>query len=229
VIINTTHRFILFSINKTATSSMDEALAGYFDADEFRRRALELPRLGLARRRVKDKEHRDRLIRYGWNEVPALKHAPVRWLKDRWDDLAPEVAWNEMYKVCFVRNPFERLLSVYSYHTQTLSQRFPDAQAAGSFEAWLQMGGTGSARLSMKDFIHDDHDALLVDKVGRYETLSADWTDFTTRVGLPGLKLPHTPATRSRHLPCAELATPQLRDLILANPVWRADVEYFGY
>lgn len=228
MIISVEQQFILFSFNKTGTSSMDAALAGRFDADLFRERALGLRRLGLGGG-DRDSKNRRRLERTSWNEVPALKHASPRWLADQWQDLCPEVPWDVMYRVCFVRNPFDRLLSVYSYHTQTLFKRFPEAREAGSFGAWLRMGGTGSARKSMKRFLHDGSGNLLVDFVGHYESLTTDWAFLVTKIGLTGLELPLHPRTRTTHEGWEDVYTPELRDIVRNNPVWRADIEFFGY
>jgi hypothetical protein len=228
MIVSIDEKFILFSFNKTGTSSMDAALADHFNAARFRRRALKMGRLELASRK-KDRRHRRRLRRNSWNEVPALKHAPPEWLAAKWDVLVPEESWDRMFRVCFVRNPFDRLLSVYSYHKQTLYKRFPEAVEAGSFESWLRMGGTGSAKKSMKRFLEDDEGNQMVDFVGRYETLLPDWEYMVSKIGLDGLELPHKPATKTEHKHWEDVYTPELRSIVLDNPVWRADVEHFGY
>lgn len=229
MIIATDPRFILFSVNKTGTSSMDQALAPYFDEQHVRTAFLDASRFP-ARLARKDARSRQRLARrQDWNGVPTLKHARLEWLDRRWRYLYPELRLEDMYKACFVRNPFDRLLSIYSYHTQSLHKRFPAAREAGSFKAWLEMGGTGSATTPMKAWTHDRKGRQVVDFIGRYETLHEDWAALLSQLGLPALELPHHPRTRSSHESYTDVYTPELREIVLANPVWHEDARVFGY
>ncbi len=208
---------------------MDVALAPYFDEPALRRAFLDEARFPerLVRR---DARARQRLRRReDWNDVSGLKHARPRWLARRWPFLYGEPPFADVYKACFVRDPFERLLSIYSYHTQSLTQLFPAAVASGSFRAWLEMGGTGSAKTPMRKFTHDASGRQIVDFIGRYESLQADWSAFLAAVGLPELELPHNPKTMSSHEAATDVFTPELRQIVLANPVWREDAEILGY
>ena len=208
---------------------MDVALTPYFDETGLREVFLDESRFPgevvasdfKARRRLRKRQD--------WNDVPRLKHGTPSWLAGRWPYLYPELPLADMYKVCFVRDPFDRLVSIYSYHTQTLFKTFPEARAAGSFKAWLELGGTGSAQKPMKDFTHDRAGHQIVDFIGRYESLHSDWSQFLTAVDLPALELPHHPGTKTTHESASNVMTPELRQIVMDNPVWREDARVFGY
>lgn len=221
-------KFILFSVNKTGTSSMDDALTPYFDEEKYRKNLAESPAIRFPSN-PGEKKINEGIRQVPWNVMPRLKHAPPDWIRGQWETICPEIAWSEFYKVCFVRNPFDRLLSIYSFHTQVLHEQFPKAVKAGSFEAWLRLGGTGAARHSMKKFVQNQEGNLLLDFVGRYESIRQDWETFLNQAGIPSIELGHNPNTASKHAGWEEVYTPGLKELVMSNPVWRDDLEYFGY
>lgn len=228
MIISNNPKFILLSLNKTGTSSMDDALNQYFDEALLRERLLKKPQLRFSfygsHKRLKNK-----IKKYSWNDIHSLKHSNALWVYENFKYLEPSDNWQEYYKCCFVRNPFDRLLSVYSFHTQKIPDKFPKAVAAGDFKTWLKMGGTGSAKRSMKKFISDEKGNVLIDFVGRYETLDKDWGTITKSLGLEHVKLGVNTFTKTKHKNWQELYTQELKDIVLSNSTWREDLEYFGY
>ncbi len=232
MIISENPRFILFSMEKTGTSSMDEALSSYFDQPKYRIRLDQtLPLLKRIRSKL------ERLARYHgkqlpadcWNDEPGLKHCSPHWLFQQRRVLFTEDNWDVYFKACFIRNPLDRLLSVYSFHTQKIPHLYPEARAAGSFRSWLASGGTGSARKSMKAFVTDAAGQVLPDFIGRYEFLCTDWSQFLERAGLEPVVLPQVSTTRTNHADWREVWNDELLEIFLANNVWKADMEFFGY
>jgi len=65
---------------------------------------------------------------------------------------------------------------------------------------------------------------MLVDFVGRYETLAEDFDAVCDRIGIE-CALPHI--NRSRHGDFREYYTPETRALV--EEVYKADIELFGY
>lgn len=221
-------RFILFSMEKTGTSSMDVALAAWFDQVRCRQRLdgtlgpLGRLRSGLARLAGRPQGADC------WNADPSLKHCSPRWLHQRRVALL-DGAWEDYFKACFVRHPLDRLLSVYSFHTQKLADRYPEARRAGSFRNWLEMGGTGSARKSMKRFVCDEDGRVMADFIGRYEQMDDDWRTFLQRAGLGDIPLPRVATTRTEHEDWRAVWTAELLAIFRANAAWREDAEFFGY
>lgn len=232
MIISEQPRFILFSMEKTGTSSMDDALSAHFDQRRYHARlARSLPFA------TRFREALHRVVQGApaaqaddcWNAVPGLKHSSPRWIFGKRAALLAGNEWDSYFKACFVRNPLDRLLSVYSFHTQKLAHVYPAANEAGSLRNWLLLGGTGSATKSMRDFVTDGHGKVLVDFIGRYENLDADWREFLARAGLGAIELPRSARTRTEHADWRCVWTAELFEIVLANPVWKADLEYFGY
>ncbi len=88
----------------------------------------------------------------------------------------------------FVRNPWDRIVSEYKY------RRYP---VTIDFKTYLfrhlpAPGWTGPYRhvIPQYDFLYDDAGKLLVNFVGRYERLQADFDTVCARLGLPPTPLP---------------------------------------
>ena len=81
----------------------------------------------------------------------------------------------------------------------------------------------------MKKFISDEKGNVLIDFVGRYETLDKDWGTITKSLGLEHVKLGVNTFTKTKHKNWQELYTQELKDIVLSNSTWREDLEYFGY
>ena len=202
---------------------MDEALAPYFDEQAMRSRALRIPEIWLRRNIRVDLRNKE------WNRIPFMKHRGADWVCNHFSKLAPGMEWDKVFKFCFVRHPFERLQSIYRFHVQKMTKRYPEALAAGSFENWLEMGGTGSARRSMRSFVLDSKGNLLVDYIGRYERLEQDWQYVLAHLGLEQLQLPHNEETRTRQSGSDAGLSANARRIFMANPKWAGDLEYFDY
>jgi hypothetical protein len=164
VILSHEKRFLFAAFNKTASTSMEEALSPY--------------RSGPAQRELQ--------VRYEklHPNAAVFKHARPLHLKQ----LLGDHIWESYLTFTFVRNPWSRLASLYQYHRKQ-PYRWPLAQK--SFAEWLRAGGTGSARRTMSKFVSDDDGRLIVRFVGRYENLEADFARACEEAGLPRLDLPH--------------------------------------
>ncbi len=138
--------------------------------------------------------------------------------------LLGEAEWSRYFKFCFVRNPWSRAVSLYHFHRKN-----PDkarwALAQESFDDWVRGGGTGTAQSLMSDFIRDPDGRVLVDFVGRYENLTADFHVVCERLKLPRAVLPHL--NQSTTGDYRQLYTNETRDIVA---LWCArDIAEFGY
>lgn len=91
-------------------------------------------------------------------------------------------AWKRYFKFCFVRNPFERAVSLYNWHYRKADTRPSFSQMLCLIEA----GAAENERINWKSWqLYTRNDEVVVDFVGRQERLSEDLRDVCDRLGLP--------------------------------------------
>lgn len=99
------------------------------------------------------------------------------------------------FRFSFVRNPWDRMVSIYHRLDPHMRQT---AEAAGihlhgvSFREFVaRVDGFDHVHLQpQSDFVFDNRDRLQVDVLGRYETLSVDFDAICRQLGT-ALSLPH--------------------------------------
>jgi hypothetical protein len=101
-------------------------------------------------------------------------------------------AWDRHFKFSFVRNPYERMVSVYLFLTRKSKGEkltFSDfvsrlIEGADDFRKWRSFVDTWP--------IYTIDDRIVVDYVGRFENLSADFSVLCDQLKLPSKKLGQT-------------------------------------
>ena len=137
-----------------------------------------------------------------------------------------------------MRNPLDRLLSCYAqkivYHQRELGMPSLLWRYGSRFDRDMSFAEFVHAVAEIPDRLSDIHfrsqhtffyhrDQLMVDFVGRFETLQTDWGSLRERFGLP--PLPHQ--NRSRHDPYQQAYSPALA--AVAAQRYERDIELFGY
>ncbi len=121
------------------------------------------------------------------NNAGTREHMPAKEIKGL---LAPK-QWNEYFKFCFVRNPFDKMVSEYFFRSQ--DGRFKK----GSFKQFCidcSKGVQHFPRSSVKYLIDDE---IAVDFIGRFESLKKDFDYVCKKLNppsdcqLPEKKLKH--------------------------------------
>ena len=79
--------------------------------------------------------------------------------------------------------------------------------------------------MSQSKFIYDQHDALLVDFVGRFENLTEDFRKICSSIGLTGVELKHQNKSARGHY--QEYYDLETRDLVARH--WERDIDLFKY
>jgi len=92
------------------------------------------------------------------------------------------------FKFSIVRNPWDRIVSEYRYrrHPVTIDFKtylFKRLPSPGWSETYRHI-------IPQHDFLHDEAGRLLVDFVGRFERLQADFDVICARIGIPSTPLP---------------------------------------
>jgi chondroitin 4-sulfotransferase 11 len=163
-------------------------------------------------------------------------------------DLGGEWLFPGMYTFCFVRNPWDRLVSCYrdkiagevaDFTTMAASgvarclARFDAFRANMPFEAFVRAVAEIPDADADEHFrsqhcgLTNVHGDIAVDFVGRYENLHADFQAVARVIGLPpGITLPRL-QSNPRAVDYAAFYTPATRDLVAAR--FARDIGLFGY
>ena len=190
------HRFIFLKTSKTAGTSIEIALSKFCGdgdiitpiskPDEMIRRDLGYPGpqnyaapfweynvKDLFRLIVKNRKKK----RY-YNHIPA----------ERVRQSIPAEIWDTYYKFCFVRNPWDRLVSYYYW--------FHKGKDRPTFSEYIK--SEVPLTLIKRGYeIYTIDDEVVVDGVYRYEDLEAAIEDLSVRLNLPSV--PVLPNAKSSH------------------------------
>ena len=165
------HHFAFIHVPKTGGSSVAVALWPYADADAV------------------DAYWANRwLSRIG---IHVNHYAPSRFKKFRTHTSAailcrelPAAEFDRLFTFGFVRNPWSLLVSYYHYlvrnrghHRGRVAQRMP------SFEAYVDYE-IARGKISQSRMLTDAQGRLLVDFVGRFESLESDFASICGRIGI---------------------------------------------
>ncbi len=130
--------------------------------------------------------------------------------------------FNEYFKFAFVRNPWDRELSLYKYILRNTKHYYhKQCLQFVNFSAYL----TERPPLRQQyDFLSKNGE-IQVDFIGRFENLQQDFDIVCDKIGLPQHKLPHTNKTQHKHY--TEYYDDETREIVAKK--YAKDIEYFGY
>ena len=204
MLLSVSHRFIFIHVNKAAGSSMKRAL-GQLDRQPSRSSLNKLKsKLHLAR------DYRKRFY-------------PVHTYASQLQRELPAEVYNDFFKFAFVRNPWDWLVSTYNYLRNTPTHRHHRrVLAMKSFAEYAEFEIAHGDR-SQAAFVCKNKD-VIVDFVGRFETLDDDFAIVCERLGID-VTLPHT--NRTCHRDYREHYDDKLAEIVGQH--WQKDIRLFGY
>ena len=172
MLISYSKKFIFIHIDKAAGASIQDALRPFASpqpAGSFRKRLVwlgKLNRFGGLYRRLQFSEH-----------VNA----------DVIQQCLPVAVYQAMYKFAFVRNPWDRLVSRYSYLLRVKEHpRHEFVKRMGGFEEYLNWE-IRRGKMHQYKYVTDPHGKMIVDLICKYETLHEDIRrGFLPAIGRPG-------------------------------------------
>ena len=155
-----------------------------------------------------------------WDTRPSEKHITAAAAMK----LYGESVWRRYFKFTFVRNPWDRMLSLYAYHSTPAAQGgdYVKEMAELTFCDFLLRYSENF--LPQLDMIEDGSGKVAVDFVGRFEALSEDFRIVARRTGL-ARDLPH--AKKVAHRNYRDYYESETRAIVAER--YRKDVEFFGY
>ena len=129
------------------------------------------------------------------------------------------------FKFAFVRNPWDWQVSLYEFILQREDHRQRDiVKNMASFEEYLEWR-LSQPRILQKDFISDDRGNIIVNFVGQYENIEADFQTVCTKLGITDEVLPHKNKTQRRDY--REYYNDRTKNMIFKH--FQEDIEMFGY
>ena len=181
MLISHSHRFIFFHVAKTAGLSVREALQPY----------AEEPTEFKIKRPPRTKAGQPNPFYTVWEAL--LTHAKA---SDAQKELPTDI-FEGYFKFAFVRNPWDWQVSMYHFIlSEPTHVKHGLVKSLGSFERYLDWViatpnpfAKGATKLQ-KEAIADADGNLLVDFVGRYETLAQDFAQLCQRLNIAA-RLPH--------------------------------------
>lgn len=208
MIISHKHRFIFVKLRKTAGTSLEIALSGICGEDDIITpisKADEKIRQDLGYRGAQNYE-----------SVPFYNHMPAVEIKES----IPSGIWNDYFKFCFERNPWDKTVSHYFHRNR-----------AGSFSGIMDYL-EHDEKDGIKGFdMYSTDGKVVMDKVFRYEDMDAALQEISKTLGLPEiLKMPGYKAksqfrTDSRHY--REILSNAEMELISQR--FSREIEYMDY
>jgi len=203
------HRFAFLHVPKTAGSSVAFALWPHADHVDGYWANRWLDQIGI---------HVNHYAPYRLKKFRT--HTPAAILQRQ----LPADVFSNLFKFAFVRNPWDLFVSSYHYLLkQTGHHRRRIASGLPSFEAYVEYE-IRRGKVSQSRLLTDRRGNLLVDFVGRFESLEADFDRIRRRIGLDA-SLPLANATRHRDY--RNYYTARLVDQV--GRYCAEDVERFGY
>ena len=145
------------------------------------------------------------------------------------NQLGPDT-YDNFYSFAFVRNPWDWQFSLYQYVLRNGNHEQHELFARmGSFDRYAQwLCEEDVAQRDdrcQSDFIYDERGELIVDFVGRFESLATDFAHICQRIGikatLPKLNVSHDGADYR------SFCNDRTAELIATK--YAADIERFGY
>jgi hypothetical protein len=206
------HRCIFVHIPKTGGTSIETALNMFHGWREENREAM----FGL----VQSPE----LLAKGW-VTRFLQHLSMGELRE----LLPPALTADYLSFAWVRNPWDRMVSTYFNKDPDMVQQ---ARSQGidltelSFRDFLERTAEVSHvhLLEQTRFVTDERGRIIVDFIGRFETLAADFRTLCERLRIQP-SLPHRNASTHGHY--RQYYTAETRAMVAAR--YGRDIEMFGY
>ena len=189
MIISHSHKYIFIKSLKTAGTSIEAALSQHCGKDDM------VTPLGDY---WFNRDERGQWIHSSMNAEGFSQHDPAVEVKRK---VPPEI-WNKYLKFSIVRNPWDRVVSLFAWEARNNPSLKPPRRFYHRLglhfnefretRGWFREFVTGDWTTNDRFYLIDG--ALCVDYVIRYERLAQDFEELCRRVGLPSIALPHLKA-----------------------------------
>jgi len=157
-------------------------------------------------------------------------HWPARKIKKCLDSLDVPMQWDSCFRFSFVRNPWDRVVSLYFFKKMREGEKYPFKNdqdkkriANMTFEEWI-------IRVLQNRHIKNQYDYITVnnkvvtDFIGRFEAIQSDFKNLCDKLEYRAI-LPHV--CKSKHDHYSKYYSKHTKELVA--DFFRKDINYFGY
>ena len=139
--------------------------------------------------------------------------------------------WNQSFKAAIVREPFDWMYSWYRFRQRDALKNPAHPfhyRYTGNigFDEFVQNFNKHDHMLRQSDFICDEQGKLLIDFVGRVESLQTDFDYICSRLGIPSVTLPLLNVSKQAHSQIDSLSASSKARI---EKILKQDFELFGY
>lgn len=221
-----TYKFIHVAIPKTGTTSLVHVLQAFLQdqGDD----------LTLFNEKITP-EFRQK---YNLNEIGDKKPGKAKHLSAlQINYILGEEEFQNCYKFSVVRNSWARTVSRYFFNHQDLEPSSDEKMRKGTlrkfhnldFETWInkqwKRHTKNKAMSSQRSKLVDLDGQLLVDYIGRLETIQTSLDHICSKIGAPRMEMPRRNGTGHGHY--SQFYNQRTRDMVAE--MCRVDIEYFNF
>jgi len=148
-------------------------------------------------------------------------------------EMLPQELFAQLFKFVFVRNPWDLQVSSFHHIRRERPHLMSHVESFDEFLRWkldparpYQYHVDTSIELQ-SDYVIDLHGKVLVDFIGRYETLHDDFEEACRRIGIEAPALPHKRQAKDRGKDYRSYYTDELAAMVAER--FAPDIELFGY
>lgn len=148
-------------------------------------------------------------------------------------EMLPREFYDSLFKFCFVRNPWDLQVSSWHHLRRERPHLVQHVDDFGAFLRWkldperpYQFHVDTSIELQ-SDYVVDLHRRVIVDFIGRYERLDADFAEICRRIGIAKPAMPHRREAKDRKRDYREYYDDATAELVAQH--CNSDVALFGY
>jgi hypothetical protein len=148
-------------------------------------------------------------------------------------EMLPEQFFSSLFKFAFVRNPWDLQVSSFHHLRRERPRLLGGVTDFGEFlkhkldpERPYQYHIDTSLQLQL-DYLVDLHGDILVDFIGRYERLEADFREACNRIGVTARQLPHRRKAADRQPDYRAYYTDETAQLVAER--FAPDIKALGY
>lgn len=138
-----------------------------------------------------------------------------------------EKIFNSYFKFGFVRNPWDRVVSLYN-RNEGIKMR--EQMSFEEFAEWIQLSSDTcvhpTPHKSQLDWFKDHSGRVVADYIGKFETIEKDWEFICNRLHI-SQPLPHENRNDKNQRHYTEYYTNKTQRLIAEK--FKEDIDYFGY